>query len=76
MVIEGKERKVATDAQFLIYYDRRMTLIYLKLKKKKKNERGMGIYSKGSRFGWLFWPYEPLLVDDVTTPSCNKKHFS
>lgn len=36
----------------------------------------MGICSKGSRFGWLVWPCKPLLVDDVTTPSCNKKHFS
>lgn len=38
MVIEGKERKVATEAQFLIYCDRRITLIYLKLKKKMKGD--------------------------------------
>lgn len=30
----------------------------------------------GCRFGWLVWPHQPLLVDDVTTPSGFEKKLS
>lgn len=59
MVIEGKERKVATDAQFLIYYDRRMTLIYLKLKKKKKMKGEWEYIARGQGLAGYFGPMSP-----------------